>query len=121
MISRHQGAIADNADKRANQRLSGGIQRGQSGHLTGGRAGQTQGRQSRVPPRCRQSRRGTGERHERHDEQYAGEDRQHHVRLAYCAQSCWSLICRFHAATVPGAQVDLSIRHFSVWSAKPAR
>ena len=37
--------------------------------------------------------------------------------LAYCAQSCWSLSRPAHTAHVPGAQVDLSIRHFSVWSA----
>ena len=77
---RHDREIADDADQRADERLSGGIQRGQSGHLTGGGAREAQCRQSRVPPRCRQSRRRAGERHERHDQQYAGEGRQHHVR-----------------------------------------
>ena len=72
-------AIAGNADKRADQRLSGGVKRGETHHLTGGRAGQTQGGETGVAAGCGQSCGGTGERHERHDEQHAGEYRQRHI------------------------------------------
>lgn len=63
----------------ADQRLSGGVKRGETHHLTGGRAGQTQGGETGVAAGCGQSCGGTGERHERHDEQHAGEYRQRHI------------------------------------------
>ena len=83
---RHQRAVTGDANKRANHRLSRSIERGQTNDLTGGRAGETQRGKTRIATGCSKSSGRSGERHEWHDKQHAGEYRQCHISTVELGQ-----------------------------------
>ena len=78
---RYDRTITDNADTSAEQCLDRSVERGQFDHLSGGRAGQPERGQSRIPTGCGQAGRGARKRNERNDEHQASERGQYYIAV----------------------------------------